>query len=71
MEERKSTDGRSSYPTDYNFLSAIAEGNDLDLWSYTLKIKDELWKLENESITDYLSVNQDVAFLYQHLDESN
>lgn len=55
-----------------NFLSVITEDNDLDLKTYSLKIKDELKKLENEiSITDYFAVNQDVAFLYQSLEESN
>jgi len=42
--------------TDYQFLSKFAEA-DLDLKSYTMKIKDDLFKLEQESIADYLAVN--------------
>ncbi len=38
---------------------------------YTNKIMEDLKNLENESLTDYLSVNEDVGRLYSQLDNPN
>jgi hypothetical protein len=40
-----------------DFLSDLAQNNELDIREYTHKIKDELRKLESECITDFLTVN--------------
>ena len=55
-----------------DFLSdLVAQNNELDIREYTIKIKDELRKLESECITDFLTVNQDVATLYNEINKSN
>ena len=57
--------------TDYRFISEIAQENELDLREYTNKVKGELRKLEGECISDFLSVNKDVAVLYEELTTTN
>jgi hypothetical protein len=43
---------------DYRFLSDIvANEKDLDIRAYTRKIKEELTRLEDDCITDFLTIN--------------
>jgi hypothetical protein len=57
---------------EYKFLSEIvANEKELDIRAYTLKIKEELNRLEDESITDFLTINNDVATLYHELTKSS
>lgn len=56
----------------YKFLSEIvANEKDLDIRAYTQKIKEELNRLEEECITDFLTINKDVATLYNELNKSS
>lgn len=56
---------------DYKFLSEIvASEKELDIRAYTVKIKEELNRLEDECITDFLTINKDVATLYHELNNS-
>ena len=62
--------GRSSH--DYNFLSDIvAQEKDLDIRAFTLKISDELNILEDECVTDFMSINKEVATLFNELNKSD
>ena len=55
----------------YKFLQEIVSNeNELDIRSYTQKIKEELTKLEDQCLGDYLAVCGDVANLYEELDKS-
>lgn len=55
----------------YKFLSEIvANESELDIRTYTAKIKEELTKLEDHCLTDYLAVCDNVASLYEELDKS-
>jgi hypothetical protein len=55
----------------YKFLSDIvANERELDIRAYTHKIKEELNRLEEECITDFLTINKDVATLYHELNKS-
>ena len=55
----------------YKFLSEIvANESELDIRAYTAKIKDELTKYEDQCLTDYLAVCDNVASLYEELDKS-
>ena len=43
---------------DYKFLTDIvASEKDLDIRAYTRKIKEELTRLEDDCITDFLTIN--------------
>ena len=58
--------------SDYTFLSEIvAQERDLDIRAYTVKIKEELSRLEEECITDFLTINKDVACLFSELNTSS
>ena len=60
-----------SASSSYKFLSEIvANESELDIRSYTQKIKEELTKLEDQCLTDYLAVCGNVATLYEELDKS-
>ena len=64
MEQKKESN-------EYKFLSEIvANEKELDIRNYTQKIKDELTRLEEESITDFLTINNEVATLYHELNKS-
>ena len=53
---------------DYKFLSEIvANEKDLDIRAYTKKIKEELSRLEDDCITDFLTINKEVGTLYHEL----
>ncbi len=53
---------------DYRFLSDIvASEKDLDIRAYTKKIKEELNRLEEDCITDFLTINQQVGSIYNEL----
>jgi hypothetical protein len=53
---------------DYKFLTDIvANEKDLDIRAYTRKIKEELTRLEDDCITDFLTINQSVGTLYSEL----
>lgn len=55
----------------YKFLSEIvANESELDIRTYTQKIKEELTKLEDQCLTDYMAVQNNVATLYEELDRS-
>ena len=55
----------------YKFLSEIvANESDLDIRTYTQNIKKELTKLEDQCLTDYMAVQNNVAQLYEELDRS-
>jgi hypothetical protein len=57
---------------DYKFLSEIvANEKDLDIRAYTKKIKEELTRLEDDCITDFLTINKEVGTLYSELSHSN
>ena len=59
------------YQKDYKFLSEIvANEKELDIRAYTLKIKEELNRLEDECITDFLTINKEVGTLYHELNKS-
>ena len=49
----------------------VSNDNELDIRSYTLKIKEELTKLDDQCLSDYLAVCGDVATLYEELDKSS
>ena len=56
---------------DYRFLSDIvANEKDLDIRAYTRKIKEELSRLEDDCITDFLTINQQVGILYTEFNQS-
>ena len=56
----------------FKFLSElVANENELDIRSYTLKIKDHLTKLETQCLSDYLRSADDIATLYQELEKSD
>lgn len=61
----------NSQKESYGLISEIAEGNELDLREYTDKVNQDLKTLESQCITDYLTVNQDVAELYKQLQTSS
>lgn len=53
---------------DYRFLSDIvASEKDLDIRAYTKKIKEELSRLEDDCITDFLTINKEVGILHSEL----
>ena len=56
----------------YSFLNEIIQNNSaangLDIRAYTSKISDELGKLENQCLNDYLVVSQDVDSLQKEID---
>jgi hypothetical protein len=58
----------------FKFLSEIVaserSGEQLDIRSYTVKIKDELTKLEDQCLTDFSNLAQDVLTLHKELDNS-
>lgn len=55
----------------YKFLSEIvANESELDIRTYTQKIKEELTKLEDQCLSDYMTVCSNVATLYDELDRS-
>lgn len=55
----------------FKFLSEIvASERELDIRSYTQKIKEELNRLEDQCLNDYSLVAADVASLYTDLDKS-
>lgn len=55
----------------YKFLSEIvANESELDIRSYTQKIKEELTKLEDQCLSDYMAVTNNVATLYEELEKS-
>ena len=55
----------------YKFLSDIvANERELDIRSYTLKIKDELNRLQDQCLNDYSAISENVASLYVELDKS-
>lgn len=57
---------------EYRFLSDIvASEKDLDIRAYTKKIKEELSRLEDDCITDFLTINKEVGVLFQELGQSN
>ena len=71
-EERKTRKSVSNKKTtDYDFMMDIVGNNEMDLREYTEKVKYELKSLEDYCITDYMSVNKDVAVLYEELGKSN
>jgi uncharacterized protein Yka (UPF0111/DUF47 family) len=49
----------------------VASEKDLDIRAYTRKIKEELTRLEDDCITDFLTINQQVGTLYSELNQSN
>ena len=49
----------------------MASEKDLDIRAYTKKIKEELSRLEDDCITDFLTINKDVGILYSELNNSN
>lgn len=49
----------------------MASEKDLDIRAYTRKIKEELTRLEDDCITDFLTINQQVGTLYSELNQSN
>ncbi len=56
---------------DYNFLSDIvASEKDLDIRAYTRKIKEELSRLEDDCITDFLTINHQVGILYSEFNQT-
>jgi chaperonin cofactor prefoldin len=58
--------------SDYRFLSdIIANEKDLDIRAYTKKIKEELSQLEDDCITDFLTINLEVGTLYSELNQSS
>ena len=64
-------DNKKSESDNYKFLSDIvANERELDIRAYTLKIKEELNRLEEECITDYLTINKEVATLFTELNKS-
>ena len=64
-------DNKKSESDNYKFLSEIvANERELDIRAYTLKIKEELNRLEEECITDYLTINKEVATLFTELNKS-
>lgn len=67
MDNKKKSDNDN-----YKFLSEIvANERELDIRAYTQKIKEELNRLEEECITDFLTINKDVATLYNELNKSS
>lgn len=49
----------------FKFLSdLVANENDLDIRTYTAKIKEQLTKLENQCLSDFMRSSADVATLY-------
>ena len=55
----------------FKFLSEIvANENELDIRSYTQNIKEELSKLDDQCLSDYMAVCGDVASLYEELEKS-
>ena len=61
-----------SASSSYKFLSEIvANESELDIRAYTLKIKEELNKLEDQCLTDYMAVSGNVASLYEELEKSS
>lgn len=55
----------------YSFLSDIVTSDSagsLDIRAYTLKIKDELSRLESQCLQDYLIVSKDVESLQDEID---
>ena len=55
----------------YKFLSEIvANEGEIDIRTYTQNIKKELTKLEDQCLTDYMAVQNNVACLYEELDRS-
>jgi hypothetical protein len=46
----------------------VASEKDLDIRAYTRKIKEELSRLEEDCITDFLTINKEVATLYNEFD---
>jgi len=57
---------------DYHFLNElVAQEKELDIRAYTSKIKEELSRLEDECVTDFLSINKEVATLYNELNNSD
>lgn len=49
----------------------MASEKDLDIRAYTRKIKEELTRLEDDCITDFLTINHQVGTLYSELNQSN
>jgi uncharacterized protein Yka (UPF0111/DUF47 family) len=49
----------------------VASEKDLDIRAYTRKIKEELTRLEDDCITDFLTINHQVGTLYSELNQSN
>ena len=48
----------------------MANEKELDIRAYTLKIKEELNRLEEDCITDFLTINKEVGTLYHELNKS-
>jgi hypothetical protein len=49
----------------------VANENELDIRSYTQNIKQELAKLDDQCLSDYMAICGDVASLYEELDKSS
>jgi hypothetical protein len=54
-----------------SFSLIVANEKDLDIRAYTKKIKEELTRLEDDCITDFLTINKEVGTLYSELSHSN
>ncbi len=48
----------------------MASEKDLDIRAYTRKIKEELSRLEDDCITDFLTINQQVGVLHAEFNQS-
>ena len=48
----------------------VASEKDLDIRAYTRKIKEELSRLEDDCITDFLTINQQVGVLYSEFNQT-
>jgi hypothetical protein len=46
-------------------------GEELDIHAYTRKIKEELTRLEDDCLTDFLTIDLQVGTLYSELNQSN
>lgn len=65
--ERKSIDNTQNY----DFLSQIAAQNEYDLREYTEKVKGELKDIEDQTLKDLISLNPEVAKLYNELTQTD
>lgn len=69
MNQRKP---QSDEYSNFKFLSdLVANESDLDIRTYTLKIKEQLSKLETQCLSDYMRSANEVATLYTELERSD